>query len=128
MCHGTHGLLSKIVEVLRKEPTQSTFRFWLCRAIESFLRGRISYADQIFLLRRGLLQHLTSGIINTEHRTNLRREIIQSSFDLLGEIIKFNIDACEELDAILTTEAKLKKTMLLINDNLVDSNMFIRYI
>ena len=84
--------------------------------------------NQIFLLRRGLLQHLTTGIINTEHRTNLRREIIQSSFDLLGEIIKFNIDACEELDAILTTEAKLKKTMLLINDNLVDSNMFIRYI
>ena len=125
MCGGTHGLLSKIIEVLKKEPTQSTFRFWLCRAIESFLRGRISYSDQIFLLRRGLLQHVTASIINTEHRT-IQHEIIQSSFDLLGEMVKFNIDACQQLDAILNTEAKLKKTMILINDNLIDSNMFIR--
>ena len=127
MCRGTQGLLTKIVEVLKKELTQSTFRFWLCRAIESFLRGRISYADQIFLLRRGLLQHVTSSIVNTEHRT-IQHEIIQSSFDLLGEMIKFNIDACKQLDAILNTEAKLKKTMILINDNLIDSNMFIRYV
>ena len=126
MCQGTQGLLTKIIDVLKKEPTQSTFRFWLCRAVESFLRGRISYADQIFLLRRGLLQHVTSSIINTEHRT-LQHEIIQSSFDLLGEMIKFNADACQQLDTILNTEAKLKKTMLLINDNLIDSNMFIRY-
>ena len=111
---------------MKKEPTQSTFRFWLCRAVESFLRGRISYADQIFLLRRGLLQHVTSSIINTEHRT-IQHEIIQSSFDLLGEMIKFNADACQQLNTILNTEAKLKKTMLLINDNLIDSNMFIRY-
>ena len=128
MCQGTNGLLSKIIEVLKKEPTQSTFRFWLCRAVESFLRGGISYADQIFLLRRGLLQHVTSTIINTEHRTiqNELKPIIQSSFDLLGEMIKFNFDACERLDAIINTEAKLKKTMILINDNLIDSNMFIR--
>ena len=128
MCQGTHGLLSKIIEVLKKEPTQSTFRFWLCRAVESFLRGGISYADQIFLLRRGLLQHVTSTIINTEHRTiqNEIKPIIQSSFDLLGEMIKFNFDACQQLDSILNTEAKLKKTMILINDNLIDSNMFIR--
>ena len=127
MCQGTQGLLTKIVDVLKKEPTQSTFRFWLCRAVESFLRGRISYADQIFLVRRGLLQHVTSSIINTEHRT-IQHEIIQSSFDLLGEMIKFNSDACQQLDTILNTEAKLKKTMLLINDNLIDSNMFIRYV
>ena len=130
MCQGTHGLLSKVIEVLKKEPTQSTFRFWLCRAVESFLRGGIAYADQIFLLRRGLLQHVTSTIINTEHRTiqNDIKPIIQSSFDLLGEMIKFNFDACQQLDAILNTEAKLKKTMILINDNLIDSNMFIRYV
>ena len=127
MCQGTQGLLTKIIDVLKKEPTQSTFRFWLCRAVESFLRGRISYADQIFLLRRGLLQHVTSSIINTETRT-IQHEIIQSSFDLLGEMIKFNSDACQQLDTILNTEAKLKKTMLLINDNLIDSNMFIRYV
>lgn len=32
------------------------FRFWQARAVESFLRGTPSYADQVFLLRRGLLE------------------------------------------------------------------------
>lgn len=32
------------------------FRFWQARAVESFLRGVTSYADQVFLLRRGLLE------------------------------------------------------------------------
>lgn len=81
MCRGSKGLLTKIVEVMKKEPTASTFRyffsihqivshallmflissrvcsrFWLARAVESYLRGNTSYCDQIFLLRRGLLQ------------------------------------------------------------------------
>ena len=31
-------------------------RFWLARAVESYLRGNTSYCDQIFLMRRDLLQ------------------------------------------------------------------------
>ena len=56
MCRGKEGLVTKMVEVLKKEPTASTYRFWLSRSLESFLRGKISYCDQVFLLRRGLLQ------------------------------------------------------------------------
>ena len=56
MCRGAKGLLTKVVEVMKKEPTASTFRFWLARAVESYLRGSTSYCDQVFLLRRGLLQ------------------------------------------------------------------------
>lgn len=55
MCKGSKGLLTKIVEVMKKEPTTSTFRFWLARAVESYLRGNTSYCDQVFLMRRGLL-------------------------------------------------------------------------
>jgi len=123
MCRGTQGLLTKIVEVLKKEPTSSTFRFWLCRAVESYLRGGTSYADQIFLLRRGLLQHITASLIQTEVR---QKETIQSSFDLLGEMVKFNYDACKQMDGILNSESKLKKGMIMVNNNLIDSNMFIR--
>ena len=123
MCRGTQGLLTKIVEVLKKEPTSSTFRFWLCRAVESYLRGGTSYADQIFLLRRGLLQHITVSLIQTEVR---QKETIQSSFDLLGEMVKFNYDACKQMDTILNSESKLKKGMIMVNNNLIDSNMFIR--
>ena len=123
MCKGTQGLLTKIVEVLKKEPTTSTFRFWLCRAVESYLRGGTSYSDQIFLLRRGLLQHITASLIQTEVR---QKETIQSSFDLLGEMVKFNFDACKQMDSILNSESKLKKGMIMVNNNLIDSNMFIR--
>ena len=123
MCKGTQGLLTKIVEVLKKEPTTSTFRFWLCRAVESYLRGGTSYSDQIFLLRRGLLAHITASLIQTEVR---QKETIQSSFDLLGEMVKFNFDACKQMDSILNSESKLKKGMIMVNNNLIDSNMFIR--
>jgi Trpc4-associated protein len=108
---GFQGLLTKIVEVLKKEPTTSTVRFWLCRAVESYLRGGTSYSsDQIFLLRKGLLQHITASLIQTEVR---QKETIQSSFDLLGEMVKFNFDACKQMDSILNSEPYLKILRLL---------------
>ncbi len=54
------------------------------------------------------------------------KETIQSSFDLLGEMVKFSYDACRQMDSILNTETKLKKAMIMVNNNLIDSNMFIR--
>lgn len=125
MCRGSRGLLTKIVEVMKKEPTTSTFRlwFWLARAVESYLRGDTSYCDQIFLMRRGLLTHVAGNIVENEIR---HKEILQSSFDLLGELIKFNIEAFKAFDAILTTESKFDKFVTMVNKSLVDSNMFIR--
>jgi len=125
MCRGTNGLLVKIVEVLKKEPATSSLRFWLCRAVESYLRGRASYPDQIFLIRRGLLQHITASILQDDAG---HKEAIQSSFDLLSEMVKFNYDACKQMDDILNSESKMKKCVLLVKNNLVDSNMFIRAI
>merc|ERR1712059_160976 len=55
-----------------------------------------------------------------------QKETIQSSFDLLGEMVKFNFDACKQMDTILNSESKLKKGMIMVNNNLIDSNMFIR--
>ncbi|KAL4234774.1 Short transient receptor putative channel 4-associated protein [Mactra antiquata] len=123
MCRGNKGLLTKIVEVMKKEPTTSTFRFWLARAVESYLRGNTSYCDQVFLMRRGLLQHVASNIVEHEIR---HKEILQSSFDLLGELVKFNIEAFKTFDCILTTKEKFDKFITTVNKNLVDSNMFIR--
>ncbi|XP_041375962.1 short transient receptor potential channel 4-associated protein-like [Gigantopelta aegis] len=123
MCRGSKGLLTKIVEVMKKEPTTSTFRFWLARAVESYLRGDTSYCDQVFLMRRGLLQHVASNIVEHEIR---HKEILQSSFDLLGEMVKFNIEAFKTFDEILVSQDKLDKFVLTVNRNLVDSNMFIR--
>jgi Trpc4-associated protein len=123
MCKGSKGLLTKIVEVMKKEPTASTFRFWLARAVESYLRGSTSYCDQVFLLRRGLLQHIAGNIVDHEIRP---KEILQSSFDLLGEMVKFNVEAFHAFDKVLNTKAKFDKFIATVNQNLVDSNMFIR--
>ena len=79
-------------------------RFWLARAVESYLRGSTSYCDQVFLLRRGLLQHITANIINTDMRL---KEILQSSFDLLGELVKFNYDAFIVFETVLNTEERV---------------------
>jgi hypothetical protein len=43
----------------------------------------LSNLFQIFLLRRGLVQSVTTSLVNTDPR---QKEIIQSSFDLLGEV------------------------------------------
>ena len=81
------------------------------------------------------------------------KEILQSSFDLLGELVKFNWDAFRTFDAILgssdlkedvspslssvlspptpplsaeSSSSKLDKFTSTVNRNMVDSNMFIR--
>ncbi|XP_015924383.2 short transient receptor potential channel 4-associated protein [Parasteatoda tepidariorum] len=125
MCVGTKGLLSKIVEVIKKETGASTFRFWLSRAIESFLRGSFCNADQDFLLRRNLLEDVVQNLLlNTTVR---HKEVLQSSFDLLGELVKFNFSAFHVLHTqIINTPRIQKKLMNLMNGHLVDSNMFIR--
>ncbi|KTG44279.1 hypothetical protein cypCar_00004642, partial [Cyprinus carpio] len=60
VCDGKKGLLTRLISVMKKEPIDSSFRFWQARAVESFLRGMPSYADQVFLLRRGMLEENVS--------------------------------------------------------------------
>lgn len=117
-------------------------RFWQARAVESFLRGATSYADQMFLLKRGLLevsdldvlymlsiyiahsypfmpwnamlsifkpfsvsmQHILFCIIDSGCKS---RDVLQSYFDLLGELMKFNIDAFKRFNKYVNTEEKV---------------------
>ena len=74
-------------------------------------------------MRRGLLRHVTLSLLQIEPR---QREVIQSSLDLLGELTKFNLNACQQMDQLLDTKTKVKKGMRAIFANLVDSNMFVR--
>lgn len=69
------------------------------------------------------MKHITLSLLFIEPR---QREVIQSSFDLLGELTKYNFDACLEMDQLLNTNIKLKKGRRAIFANLVDSNMFVR--
>ncbi|KAJ8412000.1 hypothetical protein AAFF_G00142670 [Aldrovandia affinis] len=125
VCDGKKGLLTRLLMVMKREPLDSSFRFWQARAVESFLRGTTSYADQIFLLNRGLLEHILSCIIDSGCRS---RDVLQSYFDLLGELMKFNISAFKRFNKYVNTEEKFQVFLTQINSSLVDSNMLVRCI
>ncbi|XP_041080693.1 short transient receptor potential channel 4-associated protein-like [Polyodon spathula] len=125
VCEGKRGLLTRLLSVMKKEPADSSFRFWQARAVESFLRGVTSYADQVFLLRRGLLEHILFCIIDSECKS---RDVLQSYFDLLGELMKFNLLAFKRFNKYVDTEEKFQIFLNQINSSLVDSNMIVRCI
>uniref|UniRef100_A0A8C9SYB8 Transient receptor potential cation channel subfamily C member 4 associated protein n=1 Tax=Scleropages formosus TaxID=113540 RepID=A0A8C9SYB8_SCLFO len=125
VCDGKKGLLTRLLTVMKKEPPDSSFRFWQARAVESFLRGATSYADQVFLLKRGLLEHILFCIIDSGCKS---RDVLQSYFDLLGELMKFNIDAFKRFNRYVNTDEKFQIFLNQINSSLVDSNMLVRCI
>ncbi|XP_012672167.1 short transient receptor potential channel 4-associated protein [Clupea harengus] len=125
VCDGKKGLLTRLISVMKKEPADSSFRFWQARAVESFLRGATSYADQVFLLKRGLLEHILYCIIDSGCKS---RDVLQSYFDLLGELMKFNLDAFRRFNKYVNTEDKFQTFLTQINSSLVDSNMLVRCI
>ncbi|KAK1799682.1 hypothetical protein P4O66_006220, partial [Electrophorus voltai] len=125
VCDGKKGLLTRLLTVMKREPPDSSFRFWQARAVESFLRGATSYADQMFLLKRGLLEHILFCIIDSGCRS---RDVLQSYFDLLGELMKFNVDAFKRFNKYVNTEEKFQAFLSQIDSSLVDSNMLLRCI
>nr|XP_040060502.1 transient receptor potential cation channel, subfamily C, member 4 associated protein a [Gasterosteus aculeatus aculeatus] len=125
VCDGKKGLLTRLLTVMKREPPDSSFRFWQARAVESFLRGATSYADQMFLLKRGLLEHILFCIIDSGCTS---RDVLQSYFDLLGELMKFNIDAFKRFNKYVNTPKKFQTFLTQINSSLVDSNMLVRCI
>ncbi|XP_011376673.1 short transient receptor potential channel 4-associated protein [Pteropus vampyrus] len=114
VCDGKRGLLTRLLQVMKKEPAESSFRFWQARAVESFLRGTTSYADQMFLLKRGLLEHILYCIVDSECKS---RDVLQSYFDLLGELMKFNVDAFKRFNKYINTDAKFQVFLKQINSS-----------
>ncbi len=141
------GLLSMIIDVYMSEPPQSIYRFWLANCVEAFLRGA-SAKEQSFVACSGLLNHLTMEIISQPcNGQGLERENaemcsfeeschggssngggtggLQTTFDVLGELIKGNFDVLQQLDDSLDANG-LVRLFQVIQSNLVDSNVFLR--
>lgn len=115
------GLLSKAIEAFVSEPDDSPYRFWLSNCIESYLRGSC-VQEQLFVAQSGLLLHLV------EHVTCDRLHCagsLQTSFDLLGEMCKGNLEVLRLLMSQLD-ETSFLRLMNVAASNLVDSNVFIR--
>jgi len=116
------GFLHKIILLFEKVHPNSTFSFWLASCIESFLRGFYT-PHQIFVANTGMLYRLVKQIVTNEIT---RFNNIQISYDLLGEIIKFNkpnIILLEKICVKFNWVDKLSKHSLC---NVVDSNVFFR--
>jgi hypothetical protein len=82
------GLIGTVIKVLLREPHNSTYQFWLSSVIECFLRGSAP-RSQMFVARSGLLKHLISDISSRNFCRGAETSL-QSNFDLLGELIKYN--------------------------------------
>lgn len=122
-CPGNRGLITRIIDVLIKTNSNNALRFWLSRAIEGFLRGNVSAPDQFFLMERGLVKHLVQHITDRDTKS---KEIIQSSFDLLGELMKFNSTGFQHFNDAIESDEQFETFLSVMTSNVVDSNMFIR--
>lgn len=121
-CAESEGLLSNILSAMKEAEETSTLRFWIARAVESFLRGPTCKQDQIFYLKRGILDHLLHLLLDIQTSA----EVSQGHFDLLAELMKFNESAFKAFEDAVINGDRFDNFMNLAADSLVDSNMFIR--
>eukprot|EP01135_Chromosphaera_perkinsii_P002413 Nk52_evm19s223 gene=Nk52_evmTU19s223 len=115
------GLITLLIDTLCLESPASSVRLWLSSAIESFLRGS-SPLDKVFVIKKGLLKHLKHSIFNQQSMT---KSNIQCTFDLLGELLKFNVDGWCEMSKLLNEKELILLTHM-IEGSLVNSNVFVR--
>lgn len=62
------------------------------------------------------LQHILFCIIDSECKS---RDVLQSYFDLLGELMKFNIDAFRRFNKYVNTEEKVSEMCSLLYSRLI---------
>ncbi len=153
------GLIGQLVATLVREPRDSVYQFWLCSCIECFLRGQPA-RFQVYFATAGLLRHLVEHSLN--HSASMQAESLQTAFDLLGELVKYNQQTVEMLDLVLAGDSargasvftapstpggslieeilnrverslplqkmsdEFRKFIVMILDNMVDSNVFLR--
>lgn len=59
----------------------------------------------------GLLQHIAGNLVDHDIRP---KEILQSSFDLLGELCKFNADAFNNFEKVLSNSERVSNKIYVL--------------
>jgi len=116
------GLLHKIIILIFKTHPNSNYRFWLSSCVEAFLRGS-NKIYQIFVAHTGLMYEFMEKVL--EKKTT-KANNIQISYDLMGEILKFNKYCVIFLEKICEKFGWLKALPYHASLNLIDSNVFLR--
>jgi hypothetical protein len=120
------GLLKKLIIKYIQECPYSSSKFWLASCIEVMVRGNNTFF-QNYVASLGLIPCLLYDIIYT---TTDQMQILQLSFDILGELIKFNKGNFLLLNYYFVdnNEFGTFTKKVLSKNNLVDSNVFLRAI
>ena len=117
----SRGLIHLILIEFINPMLEQNYRYWMSSVIESFLRGSLPL-HQAMVVQSGLLSHVANGILD---ETSQSVHGLQSSFDLLGEMIKFNPALVLQLETTLGRDGIANLTRI-CSSHLVESNMFLR--
>ena len=120
------GLLQKLIFKYIQECYYSSAKFWLSSCIEVVLRGNNTFY-QNYIACSGLLPCLLYDILYSKQDQN---QILQLSFDILGELIKFNRSIFYLLDYYFCDKVEFNTfcNKIISKNSLVDSNVFLRAI
>ena len=120
------GLLLKMVLKYLCECYFSTPKFWLASCIEVMIRGNNQFF-QYYIVKLGLMPCLLYDIIYNKHDS---LQIMQLSFDILGELIKFNRGNFFLMNYYFVdnNEFSIFTKKIIAKETLVDSNVFLRSI
>lgn len=120
------GLLHKLILKYIQECQHSSSKFWLASCIEVMVRGNNTFL-QTFTASTGLIPYLLYDIIYSQYD---QLQILQLSFDILGEVIKFNKANFLLLNYYFVdnNEFQAFTKKVISKEHLVDSNVFLRSI
>lgn len=100
-----YGLISLLLIVLKKQPHDSIYRFWLSSSIEAFLRGTCldildvptsshhllkHRTEQEFVAQFDIIKDTIMHIVYVYDNNKTSTVNLQTAFDFLGEVIKYN--------------------------------------
>lgn len=124
------GLMMKIVSVLMetngRDERSIGRRDLLSGCVEAFQRGA-TMAEKTFVGRQGLLQHLVDQLCCSKNLTSNLNQFRQTSFDLLGHLIKWNRELFAMMNDVLRGSHRLLTKLLdAVSSRLIDSNVFVR--
>ncbi len=118
------GLFIKLIFKYMQECYFSSARFWISSCIEVILRGNNSFL-QTYSIYSGLLYCLMNDILYGKQDKN---QTLQISFDILGELVKFNRCSILMMDYCLCDNVEFIEfnKKVLSKETLIDSNVFLR--
>jgi hypothetical protein len=151
---GLFGTLRSMMKILKGQEADSIYRFWLTSCLESFIRG-LGHTEQVYVSSSGILSHLLEHICcdyapspsdadvplydagagggpsiapSTAPSLSplLSTSTLQSLYDFLGEIIKYNFEIIETFEKILLEKNLMTPFLAILSRHLIDTNVFLR--